>query len=243
MRRSPQTALSEGSSLPTLSSTWGWCRAADPCAARLRPEAPRYTSRSPETASRCCSSVAPEAAVPSWSAAAAWAMARLRRPTLSLGESQPTKRKAGSGSFRPGEVGVAMRGPSWGGLDGVPVGGLVNQGDQPCERQQCTSRCTSCQKPRLRALKLRRSIRTSQRMPSRSLQKRGIRQVNTPLTSHRRVGRPKSSIVAVPRRCDRARRRSRRRASNPACAWCSPSHGAEIHPCKPNERTATEAGS
>jgi hypothetical protein len=26
-----------------MPSTWGWCRAADRCAARLRPEAPRYT--------------------------------------------------------------------------------------------------------------------------------------------------------------------------------------------------------
>ena len=62
-----------------------------------------FPVRSRGMASRCCWSASPEAAVPSWSAVAAWARARIRRPTLSLGESQPTTRKAGSGSVRSGE--------------------------------------------------------------------------------------------------------------------------------------------
>jgi hypothetical protein len=82
---------------------------ADPSAARLRPEAPRYTSRSPGTASRCCSSAAPEPAVPSWPAAAAPVRARIRRPTLSLGKSEPTTQKQDPGRSGAGRIGAQMR--------------------------------------------------------------------------------------------------------------------------------------
>ena len=108
MRRSPQGALRR-IKLADLVEHVGWCRAADPSAARLRPEAPRYTSRSPGTASRCCSSAAPEAAVPSWPAAAAWVRARIRRPTLSLGKSEPTTQKQDPGRSGAGRIGAQMR--------------------------------------------------------------------------------------------------------------------------------------
>ena len=110
MRRLPQTALSEGSSLPTLSSTWGWYRAADPSAARLWPKAPHCTQGSPETALRCCSSVSP-AAVPSWPAAAARARARIRQPTLSLRNPSPRREKEDPGRSGAGRIGVVMRRP------------------------------------------------------------------------------------------------------------------------------------
>jgi hypothetical protein len=94
----------------------GLCRAADPSAARLRPEAPRYTSRSPGAVSRCCSPVAPEAAVPSWPAAAAWPTARITRPTLSLGSQSTTRsrirvapERGGLGLLRRPELGRSVR--------------------------------------------------------------------------------------------------------------------------------------